>query len=158
MIRPAIRLILLLFLVRNPITVWLHWAETTEKSNSGRAIPIPKNTKLSRLVTKLTVEVLIANKTIRDAGLHGRTMAPKKNPKTNDVKIGFFVIGALTFGKNLEKSKLKIKNKLTIAKIVKAMGEMIPIALVREVCRSFVKINPNKNIEEMTPRATVKPK
>lgn len=157
-INPAIKLIFLLFLVRNPMTLWLHWAEIIENNNRGRAIPIPKNTKFNRLVVKPIVEVLIANRTIRDAGLHGRTMAPKKNPKTNEVKIGFFVIGALTFGKNLEKSKLNIKKILTIAKIPNAMGEIIPITFVSETCRNWVKIKPIKNIEVITPRATIRPR
>jgi len=113
--------------------------------------------KLSRLVAKPIVEVLIANKTIRDAGLHGRTMAPKNRPKTRAVKIGFFRVGLLICGNNLLKSKLKIKNKLTTAKIVKAMGDIIPIALVREACRNFVKINPTINRDRITPKATVKP-
>ena len=140
------------------MTLWLHWAEIIENNNRGRAIPIPKNTKFNRLVVKPIVEVLIANRTIRDAGLHGKTMAPKKKPKINEVKIGFLVIGALTFGKNLEKSRLNIRKILTTAKIPNAMGEIIPIAFVREACKNLVKINPTKNMEDMTPRATIKPR
>ena len=140
------------------MTLWLHWAEIIENNNRGRAIPIPKNTKFNRLVVKPIVEVLIANRIIRDAGLHGKTMAPKKKPKINEVKIGFLVIGALTFGKNLEKSRLNIRKILTTAKIPNAMGEIIPIAFVREACKNLVKINPTKNMEDMTPRATIKPR
>ena len=157
-INPAIRLIFLLFLVRKLMTVWLHWAEIIENNNRGRAIPIPKKIKLSKLVVKLIVEVLIANKTIRDAGLHGKTMAPKKKPKRNEVRIGFLAMGALTFGKNLEKSRLNIRNILTTAKIPNAMGEIIPMAFVREACKNLVKINPTKNMEDMTPRATIRPR
>ena len=130
-----------------------------ENIKRGRAIPIPKNTKLKRFETKLIVEVLIANKTIKDAGLQGKTIAPKKNPKMNELSKGFFVTGArICLGNNLEKSKLKIKNKLTIAKIPKAIGEIIPIALVREACKNCVKINPTKNIEVITPKVTNKPR
>ena len=126
--------------------------------SKGRDIPTPKNTKLNKFVTKSAVDVLMANRTMSDAGLHGRTIAPKKKPKTNELRKGFLVIGAFTLGKNLPKSKSKIKNKLTKAKIPKAIGEIIPIALVNEAWRNFVKINPNKNIEDITPKATIKPK
>jgi len=136
----------------------LHWAEIAAKINNGRAIPIPKNMKLNKFVTKPIVEVLIANKTTNEAGLHGRTMAPKKNPKPNELKKGFLDVGDRICGKNLEKSKLNIKNKLTNAKIPKAMGEMIPITLVKETCKNFVKIKPTKNIELITPRETITPK
>ena len=77
--------------------------------------------------------MLIANKTTNDAGLHGRTIAPKKNPKINELKKGFLTVGDFICGSNLLKSKLNIKNKLTIAKIPKAIGEIIPMALVSEV-------------------------
>ena len=126
--------------------------------SKGRDIPTPKNTKLSKFVKKSTVEVLIANKIISDAGLHGKTIAPKKKPKINELRKGFLVIGAFILGKNLPKSKLNIKDKLTTAKIPKAIGEIIPIALVSEAWRNFVKINPNKNIEDITPKATINPK
>ena len=159
MINPAIKLIDLLFLVKNPMTDRLYCAEIIEKTSKGRAIPIPKNMKLNKFVTKSTVEVLIANKTIRDAGLQGKTIAPKKKPKIKDVTNGFFVIGALIFfGNNLLKSKLKIKNKLTTAKIPKAIGDIIPMALVNEACKNFVNINPTKNKEEITPRVTINPR
>ena len=140
------------------MTLLLHWPEITENNNRGRAIPMPKNTKLSRFVAKPIVDVLIAKRTIRDAGLHGRIMAPKKNPKMNDVKRGFLVMGALTFGKNLEKSILNIKNILITARIPNAMGEIIPITFVREACKNLVKIKPIKNIDVITPRATIRPR
>jgi len=136
----------------------LHWADIIEKASSGRAIPIPKKIKLKRLAVKDIVDVLTANKTIRDAGLQGKTIAPKKNPKMKDVDNGFLVIGALILGNNLLKSKLNIKNKLTTAKIPKAIGEIIPMALVREACKNFVNIKPKRNIEEITPRVTINPR
>ena len=61
-------------------------------------------------------------------------------------------------GNNLEKSKLNIRNKLTTARIPKAIGEIIPIALVNDVCKNFVNIRPNKNMEDITPRVTINPK
>ena len=57
----------------------------------------------------------------------------------------------------LEKSKLKIKNKLTIAKIPNAMGEIISMAFVKDDCKNFVKINPNINKEVITPMAVITP-
>ena len=95
MINPATKLIFLLFLVKNPITVSLHCAEINANKSSGSDIPMPKNTKLNRFATKSRVDVLIANRIISDAGLHGRTIAPKKKPKINELKKGFLVIGAL---------------------------------------------------------------
>ena len=139
------------------MTFSLHCAEIDANKSRGRDIPTPKSTKLSKFVRKSTVDVLIANKTMSDAGLHGNTIAPKKKPKINELRKGFLVIGAFIFGKNLPKSKSKIKNKLTIASIPKAIGETIPIALVNEAWRNFVKINPNKNIEDITPKATINP-
>jgi len=41
--------------------------------------------------------------------------------------------------------------------IPKAMGEIIPIALVSDACKNFVKINPIKNIDEITPKVTNNP-
>ena len=67
-----------------------------EKIKSGADIPIPKTMKFIRLVRKLVVEVDTAKSTAREAGLQGRTIAPKKKPKTNDEKYGFLVTGACT--------------------------------------------------------------
>ena len=119
---------------------------------------MPKNMKLSKFVAKPIVDVLIANNITKEAGLQGNTISPKKKPKLNELKKGFLSVGDFIWGKSLEKSKLNIKNKLTTAKIPKAIGEIIPIAFVKEVCRNFVKINPNKNIEDITPIATTTPK
>ena len=88
--------------------------------------------KFNKLVVKLITEVDTANRTAKDAGLHGRTIAPKNNPKINADKVGLFKTGAVVFGKNLPKSKLKIKKTLTIARIPNAIGEMIPMAFVNE--------------------------
>ena len=45
-----------------------------------------------------------------------------------------------------------------IAKIPNAIGEIIPITFVKDTCKNFVKINPNKNIEDITPNATTTPR
>ena len=157
MINPAIRLIILLFFVKNPITLLDHCAEINVSVNNEIAIPIPKNMKLNKFAINDKVEVLMANKTISDAGLHGRIIAPKKKPNPKELKKGFLAFGVTILGKNLVKLKLKIKNKLTIARIPKAIGDTIPITFVNETCKNFVKINPNKNIETITPKATIKP-
>ena len=93
MINPATRLMALFFLVKKPMTDRLHWAEIIENIRRGRAIPIPKNVKLSMLAAKSKVDVLIANKTMRDAGLQGKIIAPKKNPNMKELAKGFLATG-----------------------------------------------------------------
>ena len=84
--RPAIKLIPLFFVVKKPITSSLLAAEMMEKISKGAAMPIPNNTKLSRLRINEAVEVDMANKIMSEAGLQGNTIAPKKNPKIKEVK------------------------------------------------------------------------
>ena len=86
MIIPDIKFIVLFFLVKKPITFLLLAADINEKSNSGRPIPIPKSKKLNKFVIKLMVDVLMANKTTSEAGLQGRTIRPKNNPKMIELK------------------------------------------------------------------------
>ena len=81
MIIPATRFIFLCFEVNQVITVLLLPAEINENISNGKAMPTPNKIKLKKLATKLTVDVDIANKTIKEAGLQGNTIAPKKNPK-----------------------------------------------------------------------------
>ena len=157
MINPATRFIALLFFVKNPITVLLHCAEINANKSKGRDIPTPKNTKLSKFVKKSTVDVLIANKTISDAGLHGRTIAPKNKPKIKALNKGFFLIGAFTLGNNLPISKLNIIRILIKAKRPKAIGLIIPIAFVKDSWSRNVNINPKTNIEIITPEVTTSP-
>ena len=103
------------------------------------------------------MEVLIAKSMTKEAGLQGKTIAPKKKPKIKEGKNGFFVTGALIFGKILPKSMLKINKMLTNANIPKAIGETIPMAFVKDDCKNLVNIKPNKNIEETTPKVTITP-
>ena len=111
--------------------------------------------KFPRLIKKLNVEVETANRSASDAGLQGRTIAPKNNPKIREVVTGFFKTGALYFGRRVEKSKLKIRNKLMIAKMPKAIGEIIPIASVKDFFNMNEKINPTRNIERITPAVII---
>ena len=55
-------------------------------------------------------------------------------------------------------SKLNINNILIIPKIPNAIGDTIDIDFVSDSCKSCVNINPNKNIDEITPKVTMKPK
>jgi len=81
---PAIKFMIFLFFVKKFIIIWLLAADIIENNNKGNAIPIPKTIKFKRLVTKPKVDVLIANNTTNDAGLHGKTITPKKKPKIKD--------------------------------------------------------------------------
>ena len=110
----------------------LFCADIIEKSNNGVPIPKPKSKKFIRLLMKLVVDVLIANRTIRDAGLHGRTIAPKKKPKIKALNMGLFLIGAFILGKNFPISKLNIIKILIIPRIANAIGLIIPIAFVKD--------------------------
>jgi hypothetical protein len=65
------------------MTVLLLPAEINEKINRGKAIPTPNNMKLKKFVMKLAVDADMAKSTIKDAGLQGNTIAPKKKPKMN---------------------------------------------------------------------------
>ena len=96
---------------------------------------------------KPVVDELIANKTINDAGLQGRTIAPKNRPKIKELNIGFFLMGALTLGKNFPISKLNIIKILIIPSIANAIGLIISIALVKESWSKNVNINPKIKIE-----------
>ena len=89
MMTPATIFIILWCLDKNPITSWLFAAEMNASSNNGKPMPNPKKIKFRKLVKELIVEVLIANKTIKDAGLQGSTMAPKNRPKRSELKNGF---------------------------------------------------------------------
>ncbi len=151
------RFIILFLFARKLIIMSLFAAEIIEKINSGAAIPIPKMIKLNRLAIKLMVDVLIAKSITKEAGLQGSTIAPKKNPKINELKKGFLVTGAWIFGKSFPKSTLNINKILINARIPNAIGEIIPIAFVKDSCKSFVKIKPNKNIEEIIPNVTISP-
>ena len=100
---------------------------------------------------KLVVDVLIANNTIKDAGLQGRTIAPKNKPKINALNSGFFCNGAFTLGKNFPISKLNIIKILIIPRMPNAIGLIISIDFVKDSWSRNVKINPKINIETITP-------
>jgi len=107
-------------------------AEINANINRGSAIPIPNTKKLNKFNMKLIVDVLIANNTIKDDGLQGKTIAPKKKPKINEVKYAFFVTGACILGNIFPTSILKTKSRLINANIPNAIGEIICIAFVND--------------------------
>lgn len=61
-------------------------------------------------------------------------------------------------GKNLPISTLRINSKPIISNMPKAMGETIPITLVRETSKMVVNINPSNSINRITPENMVRPK
>jgi len=110
------------------------------------------------LETKLLNNNALAKKALINAGLQGITIAPKKKPYNNAVKRGLLVIGDLILlGNILERSTLKIKSRLITPKIPKAIGETIPITLVKDFCRIVVKSRPKTSIKIITPRVIISP-
>ena len=81
---PAILLIPVLFCDNSPISQPPLEDDNPPKKSKGRAIPKPNTRKLKRFSKKPEVVVDRAKRTTRDAGLHGKTMAPKKNPNTKE--------------------------------------------------------------------------
>lgn len=104
------------------------------------------------------MDVLTAKSIIRDAGLHGRTIAPKKKPKRKALVFGFlFEFATLICGKILLKFTLKIRRKLTMKRIPNAIGETISVTLVRDTLKIAVKMRPIRKREVITPRVTIQP-
>jgi hypothetical protein len=67
--------------VKKPITSLLFVAETIANISKGKLMPIPKTIKFNKLTTNSITDVLTANKTASEAGLQGKTIAPKNKPK-----------------------------------------------------------------------------
>ena len=135
MIIPAVRLTHLPFFVRKFIIVSVAVEETPANTNNGNPIPTPKNRNRKIFCTKSTVDTALANRMAINPGLHGTTIAPKKNPYKNALTQGFLVMGARPFGRNLQISistpvtndrmPVTISIRLMISKTAKAIGEMI---------------------------------
>jgi len=113
--------------------------------------------KLNKFKIKLVVVVLIANKTIKVAGLQGSTIAPKKNPNKNELSRGFFAVGDLNLGNILPILTLNIIRILTIPSIPNAIGDTIAVIVVNDISNIFVNISPTANMEDITPSVTIKP-
>jgi len=83
----------LVYLVRNPMMVVLAVEERPANTRRGNAIPNPKKANVNTLMIKsVTSNVLVKSAAI-NKGLHGTTIAPKKNPKRNALRYGFFASG-----------------------------------------------------------------
>ena len=134
-----------------------HFADKIENASKGNPKPIPKAKKLIMLDVKLLNNNALAKKAAINAGLHGITIAPKKNPKIKALSSGFFAVFTFAFGKNLEKSRLNIKNKLIIPSIANAIGETMPMTFVNDSCKRVVNIKPRRVINITTPKTTIKP-
>ena len=78
--RPEIMLIGLLYFVRKPIIFCVFVVEIIENANKGTPIPIPKNKKLMIPEKKVDRVVIRVKRAAMNKGLHGTTIAPKKNP------------------------------------------------------------------------------
>lgn len=113
--------------------------------------------KFSMLIAKFDPAIVFVKSAAMNNGLHGMTIAPKKNPNRSALKKGFLTAGVWNFGRNLPMSILKISSILIIASIVNAIGDTIPITLFRESCKNVVNINPSKNINKITPKVMIIP-
>ena len=89
--------------------------------------------------------------------MHGKTISPKNNPKINASHKGLERRGELNLGNNFPMFTLNIIRMLIIARMPKAIGLIIPIALVKDSCKKKVKINPKMNMEIITPKVTMNP-
>jgi len=89
---PANRFIFLLCLVRKPIMATLLVEDNNEKANNGKPRPNPNARKLVIFARNSVVVVARAKKAAMNPGLHGKTIAPKKNPKVNALTNGFLEI------------------------------------------------------------------
>lgn len=86
MITPAVLLILDLCRPKKPMISLLFVLDMIVNSSSGIAIPIPNSVKFKLFSAKSAVDELSANNTVKDAGLQGSTMAPKKKPNRNELQ------------------------------------------------------------------------
>ncbi len=157
MIIPAVKLIAFLFFVAKFIIFWLQLTEINEKARRGNPIPIPNPKKFSMLDAKLSMIKARAKNAPMNAGLHGRTIAPKKNPYVRALIVGCLLVGVLSLGINFPKSTLKINRRLKNPKIPNAIGEIIPTTFVKDFCRNVVKINPKRSMKIITPKVMSKP-
>lgn len=154
---PAIRLIILLFLVRKLIIASVAAEEIAAKTNRGKPIPMPKNRKRSTFSRKPVADMALVKRAAINSGLQGTTMAPKKKPNKKALAQGFLAIGVRALGRNLPTSTLKISKRLMTSNIPKAMGDTMPIILVNDTSRMVVKINPSSSINRMTPEVMTSP-
>ncbi len=120
-------------------------------------MPIPNIMKRRTFSTNPMVDIVLVNSTAINGGLHGTTIAPKKNPKTKALSKGLVPRGASVLGRYLPTSISTINSMLIIINIPKAMGDTISITLVKATCRMVVKINPSSSMKTTIPAVMISP-
>jgi len=114
--------------------------------------------KLRLFARNSVVVVARAKKAAMSPGLHGKTIAPKKNPKLNALTNGFLeIFGVRAAGINLVKSTLKMRSKLIMKSIPNAIGETIVTTVVSDVWSIVVKTRPISSINVTTPATAIRP-
>jgi hypothetical protein len=136
---------------------------------NGKPMPMPKDTKRAIFTAKSIPVAVVVKRTAINAGLHGITIAPKKNPYVKAFAQGFLAIGARPgrtgriLSMSTSKSKINdkrlvtIRKRLIISSMPKAIGEAILITLVRDTSRMVVNTKPSKNIKIITPAVITSP-
>ncbi|MDA0524296.1 hypothetical protein J2750_002228 [Methanococcoides alaskense] len=155
---PADRFIFLLLVTRNLMSLLLFVVDIAEKTSNGKLNPIPKAMKFRKFSRKPVLVRDLANRAAMNAGLHGTTMAPKKNPYKKAVMIGLLLFEMLVLGKNLPISKSSINNILMMNSMPNAIGEIIPMTFVSETCNIVVNNIPRSAIKRITPALIISPK
>lgn len=107
-------------------------ADTTANRTNGALMPNPNEMKFSMFTKKLVTVSVLTNNAAMNKGLHGITIAPKNSPKRKDLNHGFSEPGVLILGAYFPISISKMSNRLINVNIMKAIGEITPIALVSE--------------------------
>ncbi len=130
-------------------------------------MPMPKNKKRAIFTAKSMPVAVVVKRTAINAGLHGTTIAPKKNPYMKALAQGFLTMGARPFGRNLPRSMSTLKTndkrlvtisrRLMMSNMPKAIGEAICMMLVKDTSRMVVNIRPIKNIKMIMPAVIISP-
>jgi len=133
-------------------------SDRIDNNINGIVIPIPKNINDNIFWINDVIVTDLANKAAISNGLHGITIAPKKNPYKNALIYGFFDSGVTIWG-NFKKLIfiLNINFIDIIANIINAIGEIIPIILFKDNSNMLVNNNPIININVITPRDIIIP-
>ncbi len=141
--------------------------EIPASTSKGKATPTPKSKKRETFCIKSTVDTALANRMAINPGLHGTTIAPKKNPYIKALSHGFFVRGARPLGRNLQISTsiletndripVTISTRLITSRMPKAIGEIICTTLVNDISRIVVNTSPSSSIKKIKPELIITP-
>jgi hypothetical protein len=121
-----------LCLAKKSINELVKDADSNEKIRSGNPIPKPNEMKVTRFSKKPIVDNVVVKSAAINNGLHGITIAPKKNPKRRALNLGSFEIGVLILGSISPMFMFRINIMLITRSKLKAMGEITPITLVSD--------------------------